>query len=166
MKFKVNTLAWYGVIFLPLFILALWLGLLFFVPPRNRDDWEGFIVSLLAVELLLFSCSPIAHRTVIVDENAITEKWLCFTFNRIELSKISDIGVCTHLSGNQVRQFVFASADKISDEEVVHFDSMGLFRRKAHKGRFIAIEHPQKGLDDCMKEIAEKNSLHYRHFSV
>ena len=166
MKFKVNTIAWYGVMFLHLFILALWLILLIFVPIRNRDDGEGFVFSLLAVELLFFSCSPIAHRIVIVDENAITEKWLCFVFNRMEVADISDCGVCTFLNGNQVRQFVFLSTETMSDEEVTAFDRMDIGQRKKHKGRLIAIEHPQKGLDDCIREIAKKYSLQYRQFSV
>lgn len=166
MKFKVNTIAWYGVIFLHLFILALWLILLIFVPIRNRDDGEGFVFSLLAVELPLFTCSPIAHRTVKIDDTFITEKWFCFVLNRMEVADISDCGVCTFLNGNQVRQFAFLSTDKLSDEEVTAFDRMGIGQRKRHKGRFIAIEHPQKGLDDCIREIAGKNRLQYRQFSA
>ena len=41
MKFKVNTFAYYGVIILQLSILALWIGLLIFIPIRNEDDFIG-----------------------------------------------------------------------------------------------------------------------------
>ena len=84
----------------------------------------------------------------------------------MEISKISDIGVCSYLFGNQVRQFAFVSTEKLSDEEVIQSDKMGIFQIKRHNGRFITIEHPQKGLDDCMKEIAERNILNYRQISV
>jgi hypothetical protein len=166
MKFKSNTFDYYGVIFLHLFILALWLVLLIFVPIRNTDDWEGFVFSLLAMQLLLFTCSPIAHRIVIIDDTFITEKWLCFAFNRLEITKISDIGVCTHLSGNQVRQFAFLATEKLSDDEIIKFDNMGIFRRKSHKGKFIVIEHPQKGLDECMKTMADNKNLRYREIGA
>ena len=166
MKFKSHPFAYYGVIMLQVSILALWIGLLFLIPIRNEDDFTGFIISLLAVELLLFSCSPIAHRTVAIDDHFITEKWLCFAFNRIELSEISDIGVCTHLAGNQVRQFAFVSTDKLSDEDVIKWDDMGMIQRKKHNGSFISIDHPQKGLDECMKTIADKITLHYRKISA
>ena len=165
-KFKSNTFAYYGVIILQVFLPALWIGLLFLLPIRNEDDFIGFIISLLAMELLLFSCSPIAHSVVIIDDAFITEKWLCFTFNRIDTAKISDIGVCTHLAGNQVRQFAFLSTEKMSDDQIIKFDNMGIFRRKAHKGKFIAIEHPQKGLDNCLNELGETRSVLYRQISA
>ena len=166
MKFKSNTFAYYGVTCLQVFLPALWIGLLFLIPIRNQDDFIGYIISLLAVELLLFTCSPIAHRTVTIDEINVTEKWFCFTFNQMKLSKITEVGVCTYLSGNHVRQFAFVSTEKMSDEEVIQFDQMGIFRRKSHKGRFITIEHPQKGLDDCIMKIAKRNRIKIRQFSA
>ena len=166
MKFKVSTIAYYGLIFLHLLIFALWLALILICPIQNWEDFSTILAVFLILELLLFTCSPIAHRTVTIDDTFITEKWLCFTFNQMEISKISDIGVCAYLSGNQVRQFAFVSTEKLSDEEVIQSDKMGIFQIKRHNGRFITIEHPQKGLDDCMKEIAERNILNYRQISV
>ena len=170
MKFKVSIIAYYGLFLLHLLIFALWLALIFICPIQNWDqNWEDFSTILavfLILELLLFTCSPIAHRTVTIDDINVTEKWLCFTFNQMEISKISDIGVCSYLSGNQVRQFAFVSTEKLSDEEVIQSDKMGIFQIKKHYRRFITIEHPQKGLDDCMKEIAERNILNYRQISV
>ena len=166
MKFKVSIIAYYGLFLLHLLIFALWLALIFICPVQNWEDFSTILAVFLILELLLFTCSPIAHRTVTIDDTFITEKWLCFTFNQMEISKISDIGVCSYLSGNQVRQFAFVSTEKLSDEEVIQSDKMGIFQIKRHNGRFITIEHPQKGLDDCMKEIAERNILNYRQISV
>ena len=145
MKFKVSTIAYYGLIFLHLLIFALWLALIFICPVQNWENFSTSMAVFLILELLLFTCSPIAHRTVTIDDINVTEKWL---------------------SGNQVRQFAFVSTEKLSDEEIVQFDKMGIFQIKKHNGRFITIEHPQKGLDDCMKEIAERNILNYRQISV
>ncbi len=166
MKFKGSAIAYWGMIFMHLLILALWIVLIIICPIQNWEDFSTSVILLLVLELILFIGSPIAHRTVTIDEKYVTEKWLCFAFNQMEISKISDVGVCTYLSGNQVRQFVFISTDTMSNEEIVHFDSMGILQRKKHKGRFISIDHPQKGLDECMKRMAEKNSLHYRQISV
>ena len=166
MKFKVSIIAYYGLFLLHLLIFALWLALIFICPVQNWEDFSTILAVFLILELLLFTCSPIAHRTVTIDDTFITEKWLCFTFNQMEISKISDIGVCSYLSGNQVRQFAFVSTEKLSDEEVIQSDKMGIFQIKRLNGRFITIEHPQKGLDDCMKEIAERNILNYRQISV
>ena len=166
MKFKVSIIAYYGLFLLHLLIFALWLALIFICPVQNWEDFSTILAVFLILELLLFTCSPIAHRTVTIDDTFITEKWLCFTFNQMEISKISDIGVCSYLFGNQVRQFAFVSTEKLSDEEVIQSDKMGIFQIKRHNGRFITIEHPQKGLDDCMKEIAERNILNYRQISV
>ncbi|HCA56337.1 MAG TPA: hypothetical protein DEO95_12840 [Ruminococcaceae bacterium] len=166
MKFKVSIIAYYGLFLLHLLIFALWLALILICPIQNWEDFSTILAVFLILELLLFTCSPIAHRTVTIDDTFITEKWLCFTFNQMEISKISDIGVCSYLFGNQVRQFAFVSTEKLSDEEVIQSDKMGIFQIKRHNGRFITIEHPQKGLDDCMKEIAERNILNYRQISV
>ena len=166
MKFKVSTIAYYGLFLLHLLIFALWLALIFICPVQNWEDFSTILAVFLILELLLFTCSPIAHRTVTIDDTFITEKWLCFTFNQMEISKISEIGVCSYLFGNQVRQFAFVSTEKLSDEEVIQSDKMGIFQIKKHYRRFITIEHPQKGLDDCMKEIAERNILNYRQISV
>ncbi len=146
MKFKVSTISYYGLIFLHLLIFALWLALILICPIQNWEDFSTSMVVFLILELLLITCSPIAHRTVTIDDINVTEKWLCFTFNQMELSKISDIGVCSYLSGNQVRQFAFFSTEKLSDEEIVQFDKMGIFQIKKHNGRFITIEHPQKAM--------------------
>ncbi len=159
MKFKSNPFAYYGVISLQLFVPALWMMQLWRIPIRNADDFAGFMISLLAVELLISSCSPVVHRVIVTDENSIAEKWLWLTFNRMEIAEISDIGVCTYMSGNQVRQFAFVSSSPLSDSEIMRFDGIGLFRRKALKGRFIAIDHPQKGLDEWLNSTAEKNGI-------
>lgn len=166
MKFKVSILAYYGLFLLHLLIFALWLSLIIICQIQNWEDFSTSMVVFLILQLIVFTCSPIAHRTVTIDEMNVTEKWLSFTFNQMEISKISDIGVCSYLSGNQVRQFAFVSTEKLSDEEIIQSDKMGIFQIKKHNGRFITIEHPQKGLDDCMKEIAERNFLNYRQISV
>ncbi len=166
MKFKVSEIAYDGLIIMHLLILVLWIVLIIMCPIQNLEDFYISILLLLFMELLMFACSPFVHRIVIIDDQYVTEKWLFFECNKIDISKISDIGVCTYLSGNQVRQFAYISAVPMSDNEIKEYDNMSVFRRKIHHGRFITIEHPQKKLDDCMTSIAEKNNLVYRHFSV
>ena len=73
MKFKVSTIAYYGLILLHLLIFALWLALIFICPVQNWEDFSTILAVFLILELLLFTCSPIAHRTVTIDDTFITE---------------------------------------------------------------------------------------------
>ena len=90
MKFKVSEIAYDGLIIMHLLILVLWIVLIIMCPIQNLEDFYISILLLLFMELLMFACSPFVHRIVIIDDQYVTEKWLFFECNKIDISKISD----------------------------------------------------------------------------
>lgn len=157
MKFKVSVFGYYSLLVICIAVFIGWLVLIFCNPIHSKSDFLTSICYLLFFEFLFLLCSPILQRRVIVNDTCIAEKWLCFVIKRIVLDEIVSVGLCNSCIAAHARQYVFISDKPMSAEQAYKlFNS-----RKGRNIGFIAIDHPQKGLDECISQLVEKYNLNY-----
>lgn len=161
MKWKVSEFGYYCLNVLYGLVFLLWVWLLTVSPIRGTDDLLGSLQLLMALEGLFFLCSPVLQRKVTIDESFVTEKWLWWRIDRVALSDITDIGLCVTAVSGHVRQYVFLSAFPVTDAQAIRLYEEKRWKRKG----FIVIDHPQKGLEACVKQMAQTNGLSFRLIS-
>ena len=161
MKWKVSEFGYYCLNVLYGLVFLLWVWLLTVSPIRGTDDLLGSLQLLMALEGLFFLCSPVLQRKVTIDESFVTEKWLWWRIDRVALSDITDIGLCVMAVSGHVRQYVFLSAFPVTDAQAIRLYEEKRWKRKG----FIVIDHPQKGLEACVKQMAQTNGLSFRLIS-
>lgn len=161
MKWKVSEFGYYCLNVLYGLVFLLWLWLLTVSPIRSTDDLLGSLRLLTALEGMFFLCSPVLQRKVTIDESFVTERWMWCRIDRVALSDIRDIGLCVTAVSGHVRQYVFLSAFPVTDAEAIRLYEEKRWKRKG----FIVIDHPQKGLEACVKQMAQTCGLPFRCIS-
>lgn len=161
MKWKVNAFGYYCLNVLYGLVFLLWLWLLTVSPIRSADDLAASLRLLTALEGMFLLCSPFLQRKVTADESFVTEKWLWWRIDRVALSDIRDIGLCVTAVSGHVRQYVFLSAFPVTDAQAIRLYEEKRWKRKG----FIVIDHPQKGLEAYMEQLARTDGLPFRRVS-
>ena len=143
-----STAAYFGQIFIWIFLAALFVVLFFVSGDYSKDNIEIISISILIVETIASLCVPATMRKIVFTDDSVSVKLGFICIKKLCYDDIKYIDVFTKMSGPHPVSRVFFSRRVLKENQV---DSLFDKHSITNKEDIIFCDYPQKDLKDFLE---------------